>query len=117
MTTDLQTISPEEARQRIEILIGEVEHHRFSYYVLDRPEVSDAEFDKLFHELEALEQKFPELCLPGSPTQKVGAAPSTEFKSVKHRIPMLSLANAMNYEDLDRCKSVLCVLWIMHSTI
>jgi DNA ligase (NAD+) len=102
MTTNLQAITTEEARKRIEILTGEVEHHRFSYYVLDRPEVSDAEFDKLFHELEALEQKFPELCLPGSPTQKVGAAPSTEFKSVKHRIPMLSLANAMNYEDLDR---------------
>ncbi len=102
MTTNQQAMTVEEARKRIEVLTREVEHHRFSYYVLDRPEIADSEFDKLFHELEALEQKFPELRLPGSPTQSVGAPPSTEFKSVKHRIPMLSLANAMNYDDLDR---------------
>jgi DNA ligase (NAD+) len=102
MTTNQQAMTVEEARKRIEVLTREVEHHRFSYYVLDRPEIADSEFDKLFHELEALEQKFPELRLPGSPTQTVGAPPSTEFKSVKHRIPMLSLANAMNYDDLDR---------------
>ncbi|MFN8551256.1 MAG: NAD-dependent DNA ligase LigA [Candidatus Obscuribacterales bacterium] len=102
MTTDQQTVSAEEARKRIEDLTRVVEHHRFCYYVLDRPEISDNDFDKLFHELEALEHQFPELRLPGSPTQTVGAAPSTEFKSVKHRIPMLSLANAMSYDDLDR---------------
>lgn len=102
MTTDQQTLTVEEARKRIEILTREVEHHRFSYYVLDRPEIADSDFDKLFHELEDLEQKFPDLRLPGSPTQTVGAAPSTEFKSVKHRIPLLSLANAMNYDELDR---------------
>lgn len=100
--TNQQTITAEEARKRIEVLTSKVEHHRFCYYVLDRPEISDADFDKLFHELEALENSFPELRLPGSPTQTVGAAPSTEFKSVKHRIPMLSLANAMSYEDLDK---------------
>ncbi len=102
MTTNQQTLTVEEARKRIEILTREVEHHRFNYYVLDRPEIADSDFDKLFHELEDLEQKFPDLRLPGSPTQTVGAAPSTEFKSVKHRIPLLSLANAMNYDDLDR---------------
>ncbi|MBS1955681.1 MAG: NAD-dependent DNA ligase LigA [Cyanobacteria bacterium SZAS-4] len=102
MTTNQQTLTVEEARKRIETLTREVEHHRFSYYVLDRPEIADSDFDKLFHELEDLEQKFPDLRLPGSPTQKVGAAPSTEFKSVKHRIPLLSLANAMNYDDLER---------------
>lgn len=102
MTTNQQTLTVEEARKRIETLTREVEHHRFSYYVLDRPEIADSDFDKLFHELEDLEQKFPDLRLPGSPTQTVGAAPSTEFKSVKHRIPLLSLANAMSYDDLDR---------------
>jgi DNA ligase (NAD+) len=102
MSTNQQTTTVEDARKRIETLTREVEHHRFSYYVLDRPEISDSDFDKLFHELEDLEQKFPDLRLPGSPTQKVGAAPSTEFKSVKHRIGLLSLANAMSYDDLDR---------------
>jgi DNA ligase (NAD+) len=103
MTTNQQTAtSAEEARKRIETLTREVEHHRFCYYVLDRPEIEDSDFDKLFHELEDLEQKFPDLRLPGSPTQTVGAAPSTEFKSVKHRIGLLSLANAMSYDDLDR---------------
>lgn len=102
MTTNQQTSTAEEARKRIEILTREVEHHRFSYYVLDRPEIADSDFDKLFHELEDLERRFPDLRLPGSPTQTVGAPPSTEFKSVKHRIPLLSLANAMNYDELDR---------------
>ncbi|CAN5167137.1 NAD-dependent DNA ligase LigA [soil metagenome] len=102
MTTNQQAMTVEEARKRIEFLTREVEHHRFNYYVLDRPEIADSDFDKLFHELEDLEQKFSDLRLPGSPTQTVGAAPSTEFKSVKHRIALLSLANAMNYDDLDR---------------
>lgn len=92
----------EQARRRIEELTRQVEHHRFSYYVLDRPEISDADFDKLFNELADLERKYPELILPGSPTQKVGAAPSTEFKQVKHRVPLLSLANAMGREDLEK---------------
>ena len=102
MSINQKTSTQEEARQRIEFLMRAVEHHRFSYYVLDHPEISDAEFDKLFHELEDLEQQFPDLKLPGSPTQTVGAAPSTEFKSIRHRIALLSLANAMSYEDLDK---------------
>ena len=90
------------ARQRIEELSKVVEHHRFRYYVLDDPEISDAAFDELYNELIALEEKYPELKLPSSPTQKVGAAPSTEFKQIKHRVPMLSLSNAMGSEDLEK---------------
>ena len=92
----------ESAKARIKELVSLVEHHRFLYYVLDRPEISDGEFDKLFHELEDLEKRFPELKDPNSPTEKVGAAPSTEFKEVRHRTAMLSLANAMDEGDLDR---------------
>lgn len=92
----------EQAREQIERLTRQVEHHRFQYYVLDKPEISDAEFDRIFHELEALEREYPELALPGSPTKTVGAPPSTEFKQVRHRVPMLSLANAMSEDDLDK---------------
>ncbi len=87
---------------RMEELRSEINHHRFLYYVLDRPAISDADFDALFRELQKLEEEHPELVIPDSPTQTVGAQPSTEFKQVRHRIPMLSLANAMGNEDLDR---------------
>jgi len=90
----------ETARERVEELRRQVEHHRFCYYVLDRPEISDADFDVVYRELEALEKQFPQLITAESPTQKVGAKPSTDFKEVKHRIPLLSLANAMGGEDL-----------------
>lgn len=92
----------DEARERIEELRRLVEHHRFAYYVLDRPEVSDASFDELFNELQKLESEYPEFFSADSPTQKVGAAPSTEFKQVQHRIPLLSLANAMSDVELDK---------------
>jgi DNA ligase (NAD+) len=92
----------EQAQKRVLELIPKIEHHRFCYYVLDNPEIEDFEFDKLFNELIELETKFPELRTPQSPTQKVGTAPSTEFKQVHHRHPMLSLANAMGAEDLDK---------------
>ena len=92
----------QEAIRKIEELTKALNHHRFLYYVLDRPEVSDADFDKLFRSLQELESQHPDLVLPNSPTQTVGAAPSTEFKQIRHRIPMLSLANAMGAEDLHR---------------
>lgn len=91
----------EGAQRRIEKLRREVEHHRFLYYTLSQPEISDADFDLLYRELESLEKEFPELITPESPTQKVGAALSTDFAEVKHRIPLLSLANAMGVEDLE----------------
>jgi DNA ligase (NAD+) len=100
--TSQTVLDVDAARLRIEELSKVVEHHRFRYYVLDNPEISDAAFDELYNELIALETKYPDLKLPGSPTQKVGAAPSTEFKQVKHRVPMLSLSNAMGSEDLEK---------------
>jgi DNA ligase (NAD+) len=91
----------EQAVERIEELRRLIEHHNFCYYVLDHPEISDAEFDKLFRELQKLEETYPDLITPDSPTQKVGGAPSTEFGEVHHRIPLMSLSNAMNFEELD----------------
>lgn len=98
----------EQAQKRVQELIPLIEHYRFCYYVLDNPEISDQEFDKLFYELIDLETKFPELKTPESPTQKVGTAPSTEFKQVHHRHPLLSLANAMGSDDLDKWEERLC---------
>ncbi len=92
----------DDAASRIEALRSQIEHHRFLYYVLDKPDVSDGEFDRLFRELQDLEARFPDLVTTNSPTQKVGAVPSTEFKQVKHEIPLLSLSNAMSDEDLDK---------------
>lgn len=91
-----------DVRETIEKLRNEVEHHRFQYYVLDNPEISDADFDVIFHQLEKLEKEHPEFFSADSPTQKVGAVPSTEFLQVKHRVPLLSLANAMSEDDLDK---------------
>lgn len=75
-------------------------HHAYLYYVLDRPEISDAEYDALFRELQELEERYPELRTPDSPTQRVGAPPLEGFAQVRHLEPMLSLANARNEEEL-----------------
>ena len=77
-----------------------LERANHAYYVLDRPEISDAEYDRLFRELSSLEQDHPELRTPDSPTQRVGATPSTAFKKHRHAIPMLSLANAFDETEL-----------------
>lgn len=76
-----------------------LERHNYLYYVQDRPEISDADYDRLFRELEALERTHPELVTPDSPTQRVGAQPATAFGTVQHRVPMLSLANAFGHEE------------------
>ncbi|WP_327697861.1 NAD-dependent DNA ligase LigA [Streptomyces sp. NBC_00459] len=95
-----QTTSvPAEARDRHAQLAERIEEHRFRYYVNDAPVVSDAEFDKLLRTLEALEEEYPELRTPDSPTQKVSGAYETEFTSVEHRSRMLSLDNA--FDDLE----------------
>ncbi len=90
------------ASARIDDLTRQIEHHRFCYYILSQPEISDFEFDELLRELESLETRYPELRSPNSPTQKVGAPPSTEFQQVRHRIPLLSLSNAMSEEELEK---------------
>jgi DNA ligase (NAD+) len=92
--------APAEARERHQDVAEQVEEHRWRYYVLDRPTASDAEFDTLMRELEALEEQYPDLRTPDSPTQKVGGAVSTEFTPVEHRERMMSLDNAFSEEEL-----------------
>ncbi len=87
-------------RAEAERLREQINHHNYSYYALDAPEVTDAEYDVLMRQLEALEKAHPELLTPDSPTQRVGVAPSEKFAAVIHRQPMLSLANAMNAEEM-----------------
>jgi DNA ligase (NAD+) len=83
-----------------EKLRDEINRANYRYYVLDDPEISDAEYDKLMRQLEALEREHPELATPDSPTQRVGAAPSEKFGVVVHRRPMMSLGNAMDAEEM-----------------
>jgi DNA ligase (NAD+) len=87
---------PRSLRERAEALRREIERHNRLYYVEDAPEITDAEFDRLFAELSALEAAHPELASPDSPTQRVGAPPLADFPEVRHRSPMLSLANAFD---------------------
>ena len=89
-----------EAQLRVEELRELVNHHLYRYHVLDDPEISDAEYDELIGELRALEERFPVLITPDSPTQRVGAAPAALFAPVSHRAPMLSLDNAFSIEEL-----------------
>jgi len=89
-----------EARAQHAALAREVERHNALYYQQDNPEISDAEYDEMFRELQALEAAHPELITPDSPTQKVGAAPLETFAKVKHKMPMLSLNNAFDEEDV-----------------
>jgi DNA ligase (NAD+) len=86
--------------RRAEELRRELERHNHRYYVLDDPEISDAEYDELLNELRALEAEHPDLLTPDSPTQRVGAEPLDKFEQVTHLQPMLSLANARNEEEL-----------------
>ena len=79
----------------------EIERANYNYYVLDRPTIPDAEYDRLFRRLQALEQQHPELATPDSPTQRVGAAPLKEFPEVTHRVPMLSLNNAFEPAEVE----------------
>jgi DNA ligase (NAD+) len=91
---------PAEAREEHARLAEQIEEHRFRYYVKDAPVVSDAEFDTLLRRLEAVEEAHPALRTPDSPTQKVAGAYATEFTSVRHREPLLSLDNAFTDEEL-----------------
>jgi DNA ligase (NAD+) len=88
------------AEQSVEELRKQLDYHNHRYYVLDDPEVSDAEYDALLNELRGLEAEHPELLTPDSPTQRVGAQPLEKFKEVPHLQPMLSLANARNEDEL-----------------
>ena len=92
-------VSPE-IKKEVETLRKELRHHSYLYYVLDRPEITDYEFDHMYRKLLDLEKKYPELVTPDSPTQRVGAKASDDFQKVRFRKPMLSLANAFNAEEL-----------------
>ncbi|MEV8456992.1 NAD-dependent DNA ligase LigA [Streptomyces sp. NPDC052095] len=100
MAGEQQTTVPAQAQERHMLLAEQIEEHRFRYYVNDQPTVSDAEFDRLLRELEALEETYPSLRTPDSPTQKVAGPYRTEFTSVEHRERMLSLDNAFDDEEL-----------------
>ena len=89
-----------EAQERADELRRLIEHHNFSYYVLDDPEVPDAEYDRLMRELEGIESSHPELISPDSPTQRVSGTPQEGFATVRHRVPMLSLGNAFSEEEV-----------------
>lgn len=83
-------------KERIAALRAQIGHHNRRYYELDQPEISDAEYDELFRELQRLEQERPDLLTPDSPTQRVGGQPLERFAQVRHRLPMLSLENALD---------------------
>src|SRR6185369_17883670 len=87
--------------ERARELRAELEKHNYQYYVLDAPLIPDAEYDRLFRELQAIEAEHPELLTADSPTQRVGAAPLPEFNSVAHRTPMLSLNNAFADDEVE----------------
>ncbi len=90
-----------EVKQKIAKLREQINHHNYRYYVLDSPEISDDEYDKLMLELKSLEELHPDLITPDSPTQRVGAAPVEAFGVVEHPQPLLSLTNVFSDEELD----------------
>jgi len=104
-------MSKEDVAARIEELRALIRYHDYLYYTLDQPEITDAEYDALMRELEALEAAHPELITPDSPTQRVGAEPLPEFAKVRHPYPMTSLADAFSREEveawLERAKRLL----------
>jgi len=87
-------------KRRIKELRGVINYHNYRYYVLDSPEISDAEYDELMRELQQLEAEHPELVTPDSPTQRIGAPPVEAFGVVEHPQPLLSLTNAFSHEEL-----------------
>jgi len=90
----------EEAKKRIAKLREEINYHRYLYHVLDRQEISDAALDSLKHELYTLEQQYPDLITPDSPTQRVGGEPLAKFKKVVHQVPMLSIEDVFSLEEM-----------------
>jgi DNA ligase (NAD+) len=92
----------DQAAQRIAKLRSEIRHHEYLYYVEDRPTISDEEYDRLFHELEALEEKYPDLVSEDSPTQRVAGTPLDSFPTIEHAAPMLSLDSSQDEGNLRR---------------
>ena len=92
----------EKAAARIDKLRSEIRHHDYLYYVKDAPEVSDEQYDKLYRELVALEEQFPDLISEDSPTQRVAGQPLTSFPTIEHAAPMLSLDSDQSEATLRR---------------
>ncbi len=88
------------ARQRVQKLREQIEYHNRLYHSLDEPEITDADFDALMRDLQALEAAHPELATPDSPTRRVGAVPSSKFAEVRHAVPMLSPSNAFSEQEV-----------------
>ncbi|WOE42315.1 NAD-dependent DNA ligase LigA [Acinetobacter chinensis] len=86
--------------QQMRQLIQLLAKHNHAYYVMDQPEIEDSEYDQLFHQLKALEQQYPELVQPDSPVSQVGGKPLSKFENITHTVPMLSLGNVFNQEEL-----------------
>lgn len=97
----MKELSKEQARERIDKLKELIERYRYAYHVLDKSLVSDAVNDSLKHELQELEDKYPEFITPDSPTQRVGGKPLDKFKKVTHTQPMLSLTDAFDRQELE----------------
>lgn len=95
-----ENIAKDEIAKKIADLRDKLNYHSYLYYVKDAPEISDAEYDALFRELQRLEEENPELITPNSPTQRVGAPPSSKFEQVMHKYPLYSLDNANSGEEL-----------------
>ena len=93
--------APKNVQEEIESLRDQIRHHNYRYHALDDPEIPDAAYDRLVRELETLEETHPDLVTPDSPTQRVGDAPMSEFGTVQHELPMLSLGNAFSEEELE----------------
>ena len=93
-------MTKEEAKQRVEKLRELIEKYRYAYHVLDKSLISDAVNDSLKHELQELENQYPDLVTPDSPTQRVGGKPLDKFTKVTHQVPMLSLTDAFSPEEL-----------------
>lgn len=91
---------PEEIIQNVKTLRNELEEHNYRYYVMDDPSVPDAEYDRLMNNLKSIETEYPSLVVPESPTQRVGGEPLAGFTQVTHEMPMLSLDNAFNEDDM-----------------
>ncbi len=98
--TEAKSMDRSSAQKEITKLRQEIKRHDHLYYVLARPEISDGEYDTLMHRLIELEKQHPKLVAPDSPTQRVAGAPLPGFAQVKHPVPMLSLDNTYNQEDL-----------------
>jgi DNA ligase (NAD+) len=97
----LNDMTKQEAKNRIEKLKKEIDHHRYLYHVLDKQEISDAALDSLKHELFKLEQQYPEFITSDSPTQRVGGEPLSQFRKISHETPMLSIEDVFSKEELE----------------